>query len=158
MTKIAPEKLYENVVLSLQGYAEAFRLEHMPTAEFVDWDDHANITELPEMDIIGLMGVGMAEDEANIYEIVCGFGISTYQDPGKARLTSLISKLRGRLVPKTAIRVLEPSVDGLTAIDKTWMVTALPLAVNPVMKAEVRAVQSIEVRLLLDPGASSPLR
>ena len=150
--------LYSSVVQSLTRFVEEARVELMPSATLINWDGHANVNELPEGDLIGLGGVGMSEDEDRHYEVVFGILASTWDDENLYRLTNLISNLRGRLVPETRLGVFTLTPDGLQAVEKSWMVTALPLAVTPVQKAEVRAVQGVECRLLLDPGATSSLR
>ncbi|AKU43544.1 hypothetical protein CPT_Seuss18 [Caulobacter phage Seuss] len=152
---IKPEDLYINVILSLTRFVEDFRLAHMPTADLIDWDDHANIEELPEKDVIGLMGVGMATDVKDQHEVVFGIGLSTYADKGKVRLSRLISKMRGALDPEGTIQIYEESLDGLTAVKKSWMVLAHPVAVTPTSKTEVRVVQAVEARALVSPAATS---
>lgn len=130
----------------------------MPDADYINWDYHANINELPEKDIIGMAGAGLAEDDPKHYEIIFGVMISCYQDEGGARLTRLMSELRAWYLPETRIQVYVRSLDGLQAVPATWMVMTLPLAVLPASKAEVRVIRALECRALLDPGASSPLR
>lgn len=156
--RIKPEDLYEAAVLSLARKVEDFRLVQMPDAQSVNWDYHANISELPESDVIGLAGVGLAEDDPKHYEVIFGVMVSCYKDEGGARLTRLMSLLRAAFLPETRIQVYIRSGDGLSALPACGMVTALPLAVLPPSKAEVRVIQALECRALLDPGASSPLR
>lgn len=147
------ETLYEDVVNSLARRVEDFRLAHMPNATYINWDAHAEIEELPSGDLIGLAGVGMAEDEAGIYEIVFGVMIGTEQDENLHRLTRCMSRLRALFVPETRMTVYTVSDDGLSAVPDSWMVTKTPMAITPVSRAEVRPVQALEVRALLDPSA-----
>lgn len=156
MSQLTEENLYESVVLSLHREIELFRLEHMPSSQYLNWDEHAEMTELPEGDLIGLAGVGLAEDTDKEYDIPFAVLVSTYKDPGMHRMTKLLSRLRARFVAGTKLPVFT-EVGGV-AVEKTWMVTRLPLAVTPASKAEVRLVQGIEARALLDPGAASSLR
>ena len=155
---LTERNLYASVVQSLTRFVEEARLELMPNGTLINWDGHATINELPEGDLIGLAGVGMSEDSPREYEVVFGILASTWDDENLYRLTQIVSDLRGRLVPETRLGVFTLSPDGLQAVEKSWMVAALPLAVTPVQKAEVRAVQGVECRLLLDPGATSSLR
>lgn len=158
MTVLTDDNLYESVTLSLMRYVEDFRAEVMPEAEYVNWDAHSNIGELPEADVIGLAGVGLAEDEDKKYEVTFGVLVSTWNDANLNRLTAAVSKMFGRVKPGRTIRVYALDAAGENAVDKTFMVAALPRAVTPVSKAEVRAVQGVECRLLLDPGALTSLR
>ena len=151
--KLTEEQLFESIVLSLTRKVEDFRLANMPSSQYVNWDNHANINELPESDVCGLAGVGMAEDDDDIYSIVFGVAMSTWGDTGGHRLTKLISKMRAQFTKGTRLTVYDP--DAMTAVPKTWMITVLPLAVTPVQKAEVRAVQSVMVHALLDPSSTS---
>jgi hypothetical protein len=155
---LTEENLYESVKLSLERFVDDFRVDHFPTATQINWDDHANIQELPEADVIGLAGIGLAEDEHKKYQITFGVLASTWGDKGLVRLTKAVSAMFGRIAPENKIVVYTESPDGLSAVPKSWMVTALPRAVTPVQKAEVRAVQGVECHVLLDPGATSYLR
>lgn len=151
------KKLYLNVVLSLTRFVEDFRAANMPNADLIDWDDHANINELPEKDVIGLMGVGMATDAPYHHEVVFGVGISTYADKNKVRLTRLVSMMRGEIDPdaQATIQIYEESPDGLTATKKSWMAMAHPVAVTPTSKTEVRVVQAVEGRALISPSSTT---
>lgn len=146
--------LYDNVVSSLEKVVNDFRKEHMPDAEYVNWDAHAQLTELPQADCVGLAGVGLSEDDPKSYEIALGVAVSTWDDPGLYRLRKLMSKLRACFIPETRIQVY----DHETAEPNCFMVCVVPLGIMPVGKAETRSVQAMEVRLLLDPGAASSLR
>lgn len=155
---LTDDNLYESVQMSLTRLVEDFREQHMPEAEHINWDAHANLNELPEADVIGLAGLGLAEDDDKQYEITFGILMSTYNDATLTRLTRLISRFFACVAPQKRIQVYSVSPDGETALETSWMVAALPRAVTPVSRAEVRAVQGVEARLLLDPGALSRLR
>jgi hypothetical protein len=146
--------LYNNVVVSITRVIEQFRLAEMPNSQYINWDAHAQINELPARDVIGLAGVGMAEDEPKNYSIVCGIAIATYEDPHLSRLTKLISKLRAKFANQARITVYDHGA----AVPDSFMVAALPLAIMPVGNTESRSMQAIEVHLILDPGAASSLR
>lgn len=158
MPALTKRNLFKSVQQSLTRYVEEFRLAEMPDAAHINWDDHANINELPESDCIGLAGVGMTEDEENKFEVVFGIAVSTWKDERLTRMTDMISMLFGDMEAGTRFTLYAASADGLSAEAKSWMVAALPRAVTPVQKAEIRAVQAVECRLLIDPGATSSLR
>lgn len=152
------DELYENVVISLVKFVKDFQEAEMPGGDYITWDAHAELNDLPEIDLIGINGVGLAEDEARKYDIVFGISIAVFNDEGLARLTKLISKMRARLKAETRIPIYRLSDSGLVAEPWSWAVMVLPTAITPVGRAELRPVQSLELRALLDPGAASYLR
>lgn len=146
-----PEDVYDNVVVSLIKFVQEFIAEHDPTAVYVDWDAHAQISELPkDGTLIGPAGCGLSHEEVN-REVVFGFGISTDQDPNLFRLRRLISKLYGRLQPAMTI----PVYDHKTGEVASWMVLKTPVEIMPVTKAELRSVQFVNATALLNPAATS---
>ena len=153
---LSKSEIYSSVAFSLARRIEDFREEFMPNATYINWDAHATINELPAGDLIGLAGIGLAEDEHKKYEITFGIQIATENDPGLHRMTELISELFAVTEPETKIKVFK-AVNG-EAVEASWLVAALPRAVTPVQRAEIRAVQAVEGKLLLDPGAASSLR
>lgn len=142
-------KIYAAVTLSLVKLVDDFRKAEMPTAEYVNWDAHAQIGELPQKDAIGLAGVGLAEDTPGHYEVAAAVAISTWDDKNLIRLTKLVSDFFDMLPIEGQVPVFNPD-DG----DRmSFMVVAGPRSVSPVGKAETRSVQAMEFRLLLSPAA-----
>ena len=149
------DDLYNNIVQSVVKLCRDFTSEHAPQAGYIDFDAHAQVKEWPEDDtLIGPAGVGMAHEANNTIEVVFSVGVTTKNDENLFRLRGLMSKLYGRLKPESKVVIY----DHATAMPTTWMVTATPVAITPVSKAEMRSVQFIEVRALIDPGATSSLR
>lgn len=149
------EQLYNNVVLSLIKFIQDWRAENAPDAEYVDWDAHAQISELPtEKVLVGPAGCGLTEESTGMFEVVFSFGISTYQDTNLFRLRSLISNLFGKLKLETRI----PIYDAETTAAVSWMVIKAPRALTPVTKAEIRSLQFVELTAAIDPGVTSSLR
>jgi hypothetical protein len=148
------ENLYNNIVQSVVKFCEDTRLEFQARPElsdvitFVDWDEHANINELPSGDILGPAGVGMT-DEQGVYEIVMAIGCSTYQDPSLFRLRKMMSLLYGKLKPQSKLTLYDHD----TAQPITFMVSTSPVSVTPITKVEARPLQFIELKLLADPRA-----
>lgn len=142
-------KIYAAVTLSMTKLVEDFRLSRMPGAEYVNWDAHAQIGELPASDAIGLAGVGLAEDSPGHYEVAVAVALSTWDDQNLIRLTGLVSDFFDLLPIEGRVPVYDPT----TADPMSFMVVAGPRSVSPVGKAETRSVQALEFRLLLSPGA-----
>lgn len=145
--------LYNNLVVSLVKFIQDFRDEISEDSTYVDWDAHAQISELPTGNLlIGPAGCGLTEDTPGIYEAVFSFGASTYNDPNLFILRSVTSKLFGKLKIGQTI----PIYDADTAQVISTLVIKTPRAVTPVTKAEIRSLQFIELVGLLEPyGASS---
>lgn len=142
MSQVTPA----SIVLSLMRYVEAFRLSHMPGAQHINWDAHAQIAELPQCDAIGLAGVGIAEDTPGMFEVAVGVAISTWDDKNLIRLTNLVSAFFETLPVEAQITIYNPD-----PVHK--LLVASPRAILPVGKAETRSVQAMEFRLLTSPLA-----
>lgn len=149
------DTLYENVVASLIRWIQDHREAHQPGAEYVDWDAHASITELPVTPMVmGPAGCGLTEETPGEYEVVCSFGVATYQDENLFMLRKAISRLFGQL--KIGAKI--PIYDADTGQVISWMIVSSPRSVTPVTKAEVRSLQFVNLTGRLDPGATSSLR
>lgn len=139
------DRLYDNIKASISKLAVDFITNVAPTATYVDFDAHASQTDLPPGLIVGPAGCGLTEDDTKI-EIIFGLGVATNNDPGLYVLTQTISKLRAIVIPKTRITIY----DHAPATPWSWMVVVTPQAITPVSRAEVRAMQFIECKALLD--------
>lgn len=148
------DDIYNNIVTSLVKWINDLRQEVFPDAEYVDFDEHAQITELPTAQLaMGPAGVGLAQDEDG-WEVVFSFGVLTYQDKNLQRLRKAVSYIFGRLPVEATI----PIYDAETGEELTWMVIRTPRAVTPVTKAEIRSLQFVEMSALLNPAAASSPR
>lgn len=155
MQPVPDEDLYYDVVLSLIRFIEDFRKAKAPAAVYVDWDAHAQISELPKDNIlIGPAGCGLDEVSKDMYEVVFSFGISTYQDKNLFELRKLISQLFGALPIEKRIPIYSAATGNVVSS----MVIKSPRAVTPVTKAEIRSLQFVELSALIEPGATSSLR
>lgn len=145
------DDLYDNIVASILKLAKDFIAAEAPQATFVNWDSHASIDELPPGTIIGPAGCGMSEESESRIEVIFALGVATADDPNNFMLTKLISKLRARVRPQTRITIFDHD----TAAEASWMVTQTPIAITPVTRAMVRAMQFVECRALIDLSATS---
>jgi hypothetical protein len=57
--------------------------------QYIDWDDHADITKLPSGDLIGLNGFGITENDGT-FGISFGVGLSSFNDQNLFRLTDYV--------------------------------------------------------------------
>jgi hypothetical protein len=142
--------LYENIIASIVKLAIDFIALEAPEAVYCDWDSHASLSELPKGTLIGPAGCGLTHDDQKI-EVVFGLGVGTDDDPNLFLLRSLVSKLFARVQPKTRIQIY----DAATAQKVSWMVVTTPVAVTPTSRAEIRAMQFVECRALIDLRAAT---
>lgn len=147
--------LYRNITTSLVKLINDFRTTNAPEAAYIDWDAHAQISELPtEGALMGPAGAGIAEEEDGIH-VVFSFGVSTYQDPNLFRLRELSSELFGLVAPGSTIPIYDHAAieAGGDIVPVSWMVVTTPVALTPVTKAELRSVQFVEANALLNPSS-----
>jgi hypothetical protein len=124
---------------------------------YIDWDAHAEIHELPSDDLLmGLSGVSMAQEEDEI-QVVFQVGISSQNDPNLFQLRALTGLAYAAFKPETRIDIFNKSdVDsGGDLIPVTWMVTTTPLEILPINRAEIRNVQFMNCTALLNPASLS---
>ena len=139
------EELFNNVVQSLTKWIVDFAAEKIPDGQFLNWDAHAIIEELPKDNILfGPAGCALTEDEEGI-SIIFSFGISVNEDKNLFRLTRMISSLYGRLRPKTRI----PIYDHDSTQESSALIIRTPVEITPVAKAEIRSMQFVNASGLL---------
>jgi hypothetical protein len=142
------ELLYLSLVKSLTRWCVDQIADDLTDFEFIDWDEHADIHELPDGDLFGIAGVGMVTDEG-IYDVVFGLAAATTNDTGLNRLRTLISKCRGRLKPGTTI----PFYDLVTEQPLTYILIKSPVAIEPMTRAGTRPFQGLDFVATIDPHA-----
>lgn len=150
-------ELYNNIVQSVIKFIGDFMVDNDLTLadNYVDWDAHSQIHELPNSKtLVGPAGIGMMHEMDDDIQVVFSVGVCTEDDQNLFRLRSLMSKLYGALAPQTRVTLY----DHATSTIATWMVVAPPVSITPVTKAETRSLQFIQVRAMIDPGATSSLR
>lgn len=143
--------IYSCICSSIIRFGEDFRRANDPTATYFDWDAHADISQIPETDVVGPAGIGLA-NEGKITQVVFSIGLATVADENLFRLRRMMSALYGQLQPEMTIPVYDTA--GARA---SWLVVKAPVTIAPVSKSEIRAVQFISVMALLDPHATSSL-
>lgn len=142
--------LYNNIAQSIIKFAVDF-VEAHPGCQFLDWDEHANIHELPESDLAGPAGIGMVDEGGGLYSIVFSIGVSTQNDPSLFRLRQMMSELYGLLSPGQQIALYDHEQNA----PLSWMIVQSPVAVTPVTRTEVRPLQFIELQATVNPFAAS---
>lgn len=146
-------KLYKNIISSLLKFITDFQAANLPASTFFNWDAHAQADLMPEGDLIGPAGCGMAHEERGIH-VVFSFGVSTSNDINLFRMVDVMSQLYGALKPQTTLPVYDTDTQEVVS----WMVVRTPVSLMPATKAQIRSVQFINATALIDPGATSSLR
>jgi hypothetical protein len=144
--------VYQSVVKWVQDWRETQTVASK--LKYVNWDAHAELSELPEGNLVGPAMISLREEEEGIYLITFSIGVCVVSDPNHFTLTKMISELRGLLKPTTRMAVYDHD----STEPATWMVVVTPQEVSPPAKAEMRSVRFLNVQALLDPGAASGLR
>lgn len=146
------ETLYQDVVQSIKKYImdaiAEFNEDGWVNASFIDWDEHAELHELPSGDLLGIAGCGMTNDEGT-YEVVFGIAGSTQNDNGLYRLRRMMSILFGRLRPGETFVLY----DSATAQPITYFQMKTPQSLAPITRAETRPFQALEFVAVIDPHA-----
>jgi hypothetical protein len=145
------EKLYENLFSSLvvfaQGIIEDRKSAHPDVSiEFIDWEAHANILELPDSDLVGITAVTFSEDEAISGSFTVG--ISTFaSDKNLFRLRNYVGKAFSCMVRGSKI----PIYDQEACVQIGWAHIIDGTTVMPMTKADTRPLQFVQCGFVLDP-------
>ena len=115
---------------------------------FINLDAHANISELPATDLLGLTGFA-TEVDGGIHSVSCAFCVMTIRDVNMFRHYKILDQLYRVLQPERTIGYY----DADTADYLGWMVLTDGTMVTPVSRSETRALQFIQVNALVNPGA-----
>jgi hypothetical protein len=148
---IQPADLYSCITSSIIRFGEDFRKANNPTADYFDWDAHAQLSDLPQKDVVGPGSIGLA-NEGKLTQVIFSYGLATVGDPNLFRLRKLVSQLYGKLQPEMTIPIYDTQ-----GAQHSWMVVKSPVTIAPVSKSEIRAIQFISVMALLDPHATSSI-
>jgi hypothetical protein len=135
--------IYENLHTSLLRFCAEFA-EANPGMAVVNFDSHADATQLPASDLVGMAGLSFTEDDG-ILSIKVLLGISTLGDTNNFRLVHLVSELYERLRPTKRIDVYQAGMDAPTKVG--WMVCENGTSVLPVGGEVARPLQYVAVHL-----------
>lgn len=133
--------IIKDVHASLLRFCADFATK-FPGTGVVFFDAHADESELPSSDIVGLTGVTVSV-ENQLAEVKCMFGISTLDDTNLFRLTDMVAELFESLLPTKKI----PVFDASTGIEKGWMIAQDGTTLLPVTGSAARPMQYVLVHL-----------
>jgi hypothetical protein len=136
------------IVKNTWGSIVRYVKDKAPDWTFVDFEDHANIHELPEADCVGLSGLGFQADDGTD-RIIFTIAVSTYNDKNLFRQRKLMDELYEEF-RKTGKTITLYDADTLVELGSIVVNSNTVLA--PMARAEKRAYQilSVEAQLALN--------
>lgn len=142
------KNLWGSVVSFTNDVIDAQRLAYPDTdINFLDWEAHANIHELPNTDLIGSTAVTITEDEPEFFSVSFTLAMSSYADDnGLFRLRDYVNDVFMRLRPGSKI----PYCDHQTAAQLGWLHITDGTIVMPMTRADIRPLQFVQCHATLD--------
>ena len=113
-----------------------------PGLQYVDYDAHSQVLDLPKTDLIGVASLHWSND-GHVFTIGCSIGCSVWQDQNLFRHRQILGAITPLLLPMKEI----PLLDAQTGIRKNWLMVSGPMSVMPMTTAEQRSLQFILIEL-----------
>lgn len=114
--------------------------------EFVDWEAHANIAELPNCDLIGPTALSLTEQSPGLSDAVFAIAASTYgDDTNLFRQRKIMSMIFERMRPTKQMKIY----DAGSALEKGFMVFTDGTTLVPMTRSEARPWQYVQAQALL---------
>lgn len=116
--------------------------------QFIDWEAHANIEELPAADLIGPTSLTVTEHESGLFEASFAIGASSYStDQNLFRHRDYIARIFELMRPEMKMKLY----DAGSASEKGVMVFTNGTLIAPMSRAETRPWQYCQGVALLIP-------
>lgn len=139
------QKLYENIWASLVNFCNDV-LEGKD-AQYVDWEAHANLHELPEGDLIGTIAITFTEEAPELFSGSFSIGVSTQtNDVSLFRLRSYVGEVFSKLRPGMQIALF----DRESMIQLGWLHVVDGTHVMPMQRADARPLQFVQCNFVFD--------
>ena len=116
----------------------------LENAEYIEWDAHANINDLPQKDVIGLTSFALL-DEGNMLTVNGAIGIGTFNEKSLFRLRKGSALIFELLKPTLTI----PYLDADSGFHINDIVLQSGTNLLPVSRADVRSIQFVQFEGLL---------
>jgi hypothetical protein len=142
--------IWGSIVKHTQGLITELNTQWpLASIQFVDWEAHANIEELPDVDLIGPTALTFMEVSPQMYDVNFSIAVSTYKtDENLFRLRSCISKIYESLRPTKQVEIFENG----TINSIGYLVCQDGTAILPMSRALTRPWQYVQVNGLLEPA------
>lgn len=119
--------------------------------EFMDWEAHVNVPELPNKDLIGPSALSVTEHSKELISVSFAIGVSTFLgDKNLFRQRDYVARVFERLRPESKIIYF----DADSASEKSVLVVTDGTMAAPMSKAESRPWQYVQCEALLVPVGS----
>lgn len=144
--------VWTSVAVLCQELVTEFKADNLSeNLDFVDWESHANIEELPDTDLLGPNGISITEESPEIFSVVFGIGVSTYGEDVVFRLRAMSGRVFERLrVLKELPLVHSDSGEVITTMKVVDGTNLLPIG-----RASTRPYQLIQVECVVLPPETS---
>ena len=142
--------IWGSVVALCNSIITEARLAH-PEAniQFIDWEAHANIEELPDTDLIGPTSLVIMETSPQFFDVNFAIGVSTYStDSNLFRLRHYISMAFNRLRVGKQIPIYQAG----TTTKIGYLKFSDGTGAMPMTRATTRPWQYVQVQGQLEPG------
>ncbi|RWB08784.1 MAG: hypothetical protein EOQ39_18775 [Mesorhizobium sp.] len=141
------EDVWVSVVKVCQGIIEDVRdLYPDVQVNFIDWEAHANIAELPNSDLIGPTALAFTEQSPGLSDATFAIAASTYADDTNLfRQRKIMSLIFERMRPMKQMKVY----DAGSALEKGFMIFTDGTTLVPMTRSEARPWQYVQGQALL---------
>lgn len=113
---------------------------------FVNLDAHAQLNELPKVDLLGMMGYAMHYN-GKLLTVHVGVFVSTYNDPDLIRHIELMDAVSDALAPEKQVPVFNVD-DPSNLVPASWLQVAGDGTIDPTGREGTRSLQVLTVRML----------
>lgn len=147
------KNIWGSITVFTQGIIDELKAAH-PQADiqFMDWEAHANVAELPNKDLVGPTTLTFMEVSPQLIEVNFAIAVSTYgTDQNLFRLRDYVGRIFEKLRPEQKLVYF----DADTATVKGFMLCTDGTMVAPMTRADVRPFQYVQTQVLLEPSSSS---
>lgn len=129
-----------------------FKIDYPAIAiQFMDWEAHANVAELPNADLIGPTGLSITEEEPGFVQVVFALAVSTYgTDANLFRQRDFVGRIFEKMRPEAQVALY----DADTAAVKSFLVFTDGTTAVPMSRADARPWQFVQALALLEPTAA----
>lgn len=139
------ELILMDIDASIKRFCVDFGEASLPQLAYEEFDDHADESSVPKMDLIGTSALSAVTNHPFI-TINVMIGITTYSDTNILRLRELVAGLFQRLQPTNRIDLL----DWKTGEKKGNLIVADGVRVLPVGGDDSRPIQYVAVEFKTD--------
>jgi hypothetical protein len=140
------ENTWSSVVAFTQDLRDRLINEGVLKApQYVEWDAHASINDLPQTDLIGLTAFALLAEE-NVVQVNCSIGVATFNEKNLFRLRKAAAIVFESLISGKTI----PYLDANSGVVTNQLVIAGGTNLMPVARADVRSIQFVQFEALLE--------